>query len=258
MAIQFLCPNGHKVHCSEDRAGQAAKCPRCGTRFRIPTIEELSAAGPPSESLTGSSVKAGSGSESETTASGVALGAAQSPDEIEFLCPNDHLLHGPAILQGRPGRCPECGSRFRIPTYQEPTTESGPSFEDAMDREADASSVELASMEQEPSATGSRSGQDVLATVTNETGGNSGSSSGRHPAAQLVTRLWRLKSQGATVEIRYGEGHRLTPDEFLRSLSSATHGVFAVKEPNGTLTLTAIPWEAIHAVIVRGVRQLGE
>jgi hypothetical protein len=78
-----------------------------------------------------------------------------------------------------------------------------------------------------------------------------------HPAAQLMARLWRLKSQGATIELRYGEGHRLTPDEYVASLSSATHAVFSVKEPNGTLTLTAMPWESIHAVVARGVRPSG-
>jgi hypothetical protein len=77
-----------------------------------------------------------------------------------------------------------------------------------------------------------------------------------HPAAQLTGRLWQLKSQGATVEIRYGEGHRVTPDEFVQSLSSASHGVFAVREPNGTLTLTAMPWDSIQVWIARGVRQL--
>jgi hypothetical protein len=60
------------------------------------------------------------------------------------------------------------------------------------------------------------------------------------------------------VEIRYGEGQRLTPDEFVRALSSAAYGVFAVQEPNGTVTLTAITWDSIHAMIVRGVRQLDE
>jgi len=77
-----------------------------------------------------------------------------------------------------------------------------------------------------------------------------------HPVAQLIARFWHLKDQGATVEIRYGEGHRLTPDEWVRSLCSPTHAVFAVREPNGTMTLTAVPWESVQLVIARGVRQL--
>ena len=39
--IEFLCPEGHKIRCPEERAGRPAKCPKCGVAFRIPTIEEL-------------------------------------------------------------------------------------------------------------------------------------------------------------------------------------------------------------------------
>ena len=125
MVLQFLCPNGHKVHCSEERAGQAAKCPRCGVKFRIPTIEEIQSTGA-QDVMAGSSVKVETGSGTGVPASGIALGAATGADQIEFLCPNDHLLHGPSRLQGRPGECPECGSKFRIPTYvdQVETSES--------------------------------------------------------------------------------------------------------------------------------------
>jgi hypothetical protein len=79
-----------------------------------------------------------------------------------------------------------------------------------------------------------------------------------HPAAELVARLWRFKAQGATIELRYGDGHRLTPDDFVASLSSASHGVFACREPNGTLTLTAVSWESIDSVIARGVQPPSE
>ena len=41
MVIQFLCPNGHKIHCPDDRAGKPAKCPKCGVKFRIPELSEL-------------------------------------------------------------------------------------------------------------------------------------------------------------------------------------------------------------------------
>ncbi len=35
--IEFLCPNNHKIRCSDDRAGQEAKCPKCGVKFLIPS-----------------------------------------------------------------------------------------------------------------------------------------------------------------------------------------------------------------------------
>jgi hypothetical protein len=259
MVLQFLCPNGHKVHCPQDRAGQAAKCPRCGVKFRIPTIEELSSA-EGAEAPAGSSLKEGSGSGLGGLASGVCLGGAAGPDEIEFLCPNDHLLHGPASLQGRPGQCPECGSKFRIPTYKDqPDSEPQQPSLGPKDHELDASSVELAGTEHEAPNVGSKASGDALAALGPTHPPSDTSPLGeKHPAAQLMSRLWALKSQGATIEVRYGEGHRLTPDEFVRSLSSPTYGVFAVREPNGTFTLTAMPWDLIHVVIARGVRQLGE
>ena len=34
--FEFLCPNGHKIKASEEVAGQKAKCPECGERFRVP------------------------------------------------------------------------------------------------------------------------------------------------------------------------------------------------------------------------------
>lgn len=34
--IEFLCPNSHRIRCSDDQAGQKAKCPKCGVKFIIP------------------------------------------------------------------------------------------------------------------------------------------------------------------------------------------------------------------------------
>jgi hypothetical protein len=115
--------------------------------------------------------------------------------------------------------------------------------------------VEIAGMEHDPSGASTRMSRGPAAAEVTGPPSDAAPSGTIHPAAQLIGRLWGLKSRGATVEIRYGEGHRLTPDEFVKSLSSATHGVFAVREPNGTFTMTAMPWDSIHAVIARGVRQ---
>jgi hypothetical protein len=60
------------------------------------------------------------------------------------------------------------------------------------------------------------------------------------------------------VELRYGDGQRLSPDRFLEGMSSASHGVFAAREPSGTHTLTAVPWDSISVVVVRGVKKLPE
>jgi len=51
--IEFLCPNNHKIRCSDDQAGQKAKCPKCGVKFIIPTN------GSAEKALTDQSVSAG-------------------------------------------------------------------------------------------------------------------------------------------------------------------------------------------------------
>ena len=253
MILQFLCPNGHKVHCSEERAGQAAKCPRCGVKFRIPTIEEIHSTETP-DVVTGSSVKVESGSGSGAPASGIALGATTGADQIEFLCPNDHLLHGPARLQGRPGECPECGSKFRIPTYVDQAEAAEPAGGSGV-HALDSVSFDVAAAAGEEAQGGSRTKPDAEGPASESGSGLPGID---HPAARLVMRMWAYKSHGATIELRYGDGHRLTPDQFVRALATPSHGVFAVAEPNGTFTLTAVAWDAIHVVIARGVRRMPE
>ena len=44
MAIQFSCPNGHKLSCPDDRAGRSGKCPKCGALFRVPGADGATAA----------------------------------------------------------------------------------------------------------------------------------------------------------------------------------------------------------------------
>ena len=35
MSIEAFCPNGHRILCPDDSLGRAARCPKCGTPFRI-------------------------------------------------------------------------------------------------------------------------------------------------------------------------------------------------------------------------------
>jgi len=42
--FMFLCPNGHRLNGPPSLKGKAGQCPHCGTRFRIPTDDEIEAA----------------------------------------------------------------------------------------------------------------------------------------------------------------------------------------------------------------------
>ena len=148
--IEFLCPNGHKIRCQAAQAGRAAKCPRCGVKFRVPDADHrpADARATPTRACRSpiSPIRA-----SPANASATAAGSAKEPD-FEFLCPNGHRLHGPANLQGRPGECPECGSRFRIPTYEDIPAEEEPSTTSACGRRMAARNRRSARGRRRPSA----------------------------------------------------------------------------------------------------------
>jgi hypothetical protein len=136
--------------------------------------------------------------------------------QIEFLCPNGHRLHGPALLQGKPGECPECGSRFHIPTYDD-----------------------IPAAEEKTTPTPSSSS----ASYHNGQG-----------MAVLFAHLWKTLSEGGKLEIHFRDGGTLAPQQFIKHLSTPDHAVFSVQEPDGTTTLTATAWDAIARVVVSGAK----
>ncbi len=263
--MQFLCPNGHKIHCGEERAGKAAKCPKCGVKFRIPTLDELSVE-EPDGSAAEPSAPPPAASEAQSVPAEIGAGGAAGQDQIEFLCPNDHLLHGPSWLQGRPGECPECGSKFRIPSYDEleedEEDEEPPEPEPTppppippRDRERIADDLLEPLKPEEEALSIARKEHDSAVALDN--------SDVTQPAAglsmaALFGTLWAHKADGATVEVYHGNGQRLTPDRFFPALSRGGHALFANQEPGGSFTLTALAWDSVSSVVVRGVKRVPE
>jgi hypothetical protein len=127
--IEFLCPNGHKIRCQADQAGRPAKCVRCGVKFRVPDAAELAASRSDALSRPDLDDLGFSVANEKPPASPPPM-APRKEEQMEFLCPNGHRLFGSTSLAGRPGECPDCGARFRIPSYEEAALENHQEQED--------------------------------------------------------------------------------------------------------------------------------
>lgn len=218
MSIQFLCPNGHSIRCSEEQAGRGAKCPKCGVKFRIPKLEEIAAG----EKATA------------TPLAQPSTGPVSAEEQIEFLCPNGHRLFGPARLQGRPGQCPECGAKFRIPSYDEIELE-----EDAIPEQ---DLIQLSRSEDHSDSGLVLEETTETEPLWDETLEGIGS---------VVACLWERKRKEAVLELECEDGTTFVPDGFLPASRSGTHGLFALEEPDGTYTLMAVAWSSIRRVRLR-------
>ncbi len=276
MVIEFLCPKGHKIRCRDERAGQAARCPKCGVKFIIPDATPENQSPDPAS---GSTLSGGSGS------SGVRSGAGANKDLIEFLCPNGHLLHGSKRLQGHPGQCPECGSKFRIPTYDDSSDEpeASPDKEQMDANEPKQEKNETPTREPEVQVTLEplRVREDSAINLSDVHGAFEGSGAalagGRlrtalqtngsdrlkqakeaHPFCDVFFRLWAAKADAAAIEVRLANGETLIPFRFNKAMSQGSHAVFAVKESDETYTMIAVAWDSISHVSVRGLAQLPE
>ncbi len=192
--------------------------------------------------------------------------AAVREPQIEFLCPNGHRLHGPASLQGRLGQCPECGSRFRIPVYDEGDDDEQAELgievgraderrlsdsriaspDSAVDKPVRAKS-EVEQVSESPS--------DAMKT---DVFGSDSSLGAIHPLGAIFAKLWVEKARGATFELVLDDQRVFSPDYFIKTLSPPNYGVFGTKEANGTITLEAISWESVRRLVVRNLKRLPE
>lgn len=253
--IEFLCPNGHRIRCSADRAGQAAKCPKCGVKFRVPQADDA----PPASGETGSAV---SPPPTSPDASGLKSGpssAVGAKDQIEFLCPNGHRLHGPKHLEGKPGQCPECGCKFLVPTYDE--------ADQAVEGLAQPVAAGEDSALNLPDAKGAGDsgkrppppGMETLRAALQ----SAGSSKIQRPQpatslAAVFSRLWAKKADGAVIEVHLAGGQTLVPDRFAQAASQGSHAVFATQEADGSYSVTVVAWANVARLLVRHLRDLPE
>jgi transcription initiation factor IIE alpha subunit len=292
--IEFLCPNGHKIRCQAEQAGQAAKCPRCGVKFRVPDPTELNAG--QSDVLTKQDFNdidfaeekpaSQNGSQKNT--------ASKKEQQMEFLCPNGHRLFGSTNLAGRLGECPDCGARFRIPSLDEVSLDEkaplDPSYTETPDLMLD-----IAATSTPPVSTISSASNPIVASSSSKVRQNvktaakadpessldhepapartqsawedevmpatvwsiaAGSALVDQPVATLFARLWTTRPKGARIEIQMHDGEAVVVEQFMASLSQQSHGVFCILGADATFTLMAVAWSTIDRVLVRGLSEM--
>jgi Zn finger protein HypA/HybF involved in hydrogenase expression len=285
MTIKFLCPNGHQLSAPENMAGKKGKCPKCGSAFAVPTLEELAANDadqmPPQEEPVGAAVgaagsssaisagepKSGNGAPSGTSASGSNLGSKWADDSrpsiaagsgkgmpkgetFVFLCPNGHKLNGPPSLKGKPGKCPHCGAKFRIPSDEDADEEvpTGEQEEEIPEGQADDDQAGGFNFN-----FGGQPEEEVIDAAVEEP--LAPPPPGAAALGYIVGRLWDNKIEGQELEIYLNEGEIIAPDRFSEILSSCDYGVFGTKEGDGTYSVTVIPWSAVRKI---GMRKIGD
>jgi hypothetical protein len=270
MAIEFECPNGHKLKAPEERAGKAGKCPKCGVDFIVPSPQiepepesfeefEEEESQWPEEGLPGGESPSGDRAESPTEigkgnapiAHSVEVQPGKSaPEEtISFLCPNGHKLTSPVSLQGRAGKCPHCGEKFRVPTLEELHAEE--EIEDFGVDEGEG--YEFGNSEEyaggEAGFDGGQAAEDFDAEIPDDALEEDWSAS-PYPARRLFEHLWIEREHGGRIRISVAEGEPVIADFYARRLSQSTHGVFASRDEKGNYRIIAIAWDAIRRIEV--------
>lgn len=247
MAITFQCPNGHRLTCPDAQAGKPGKCPKCGSVFRVP--------GGPAEGAPPNMLGANGGATSAGEGQLKEFEEHESPGdvadgEIVFLCPNGHRLHGPAEMVGRPGQCPHCSVRFLIPSPEDVSEEDDEEAENG-EGPADGALEEFVIQIETAAKESSASGKSGFKSATPPA-----PAANVHALAALLARLWPHKEQGAAIEVHLGDGKVIIPDRYASPPAHPAHALFAVREANGSHTVTAVAWDAIQRIALRQLQQL--
>jgi hypothetical protein len=250
MVIKFLCPNGHQLNAPENMAGKKGKCPKCQSAFVVPTLEEVAAAEAEPESIPQEqTAPAGADGNEPATIPAAGSGKGLPAGEVfVFLCPNGHRLNGPPSLKGKPGQCPHCGARFRIPTDDdEEPAEDEPASQDRP--------LQVVVGAPEPGGSGGFRFPFEQFAPEEPPPPSPGPPPGAPGMGYIFDKLWQGRDDDCEVEIFLSEGEILAPDHYSAPLSNSDYGVFAIQEGDGTYGVTVIPWSAVRRI---GVRKLGE
>ena len=174
-------------------------------------------------------------------------------DVFVFLCPNGHKLNGPPSLKGKPGQCPHCGARFRIPSDDDlevPEEEQSSSLEEQIVPRPTDSGGFLFDFGQFGRT------EQIVESPAAEPALQASPPPGAAALGYITSRLWNLRDDNTELEIYLTEGEIMSPDYFDAALSNSDFGVFATQEGDGTFAITVIPWSSVRRIGLRKVESL--
>ena len=178
---------------------------------------------------------------------------------IAFLCPNGHKLSGPASLQGKPGQCPHCSSKFVIPDYSEFAPDPDPADAEDVSGVISSGEVDLEPLEElvSPGDLESLSAEDTAIASVPPASLLPDSATAFAGAATVAGRpvslqhafelLWARRAAGIYMELHLKSGDILRPEFYAASSSGPSQGLFATRDDDGSYTLAAIAWDAAVA-----------
>jgi hypothetical protein len=186
-------------------------------------------------------------------------GVPAKPDLIVFLCPNGHRLNGPASLEGKPGQCPHCGVKFRVPSRHD--VEEEPPKPEPVEPKTDSEIENVEAIEEVPDAEPSfnfdfENQAARGSSPSHETVPPPGAPPDHNALAEMFVRLWEEQDRGTVLELHLNSGATLVPERFSRELSTYQCGVFAHRDADGTYTVTALDWKAISRICLRHLSNL--
>jgi len=238
--IVFHCSNGHRIVVAAKMGGQRGKCSKCGVAVRIPVNSE--SAGPPLQPSAGQSTEAGEASAAEPAAPETEPAAP----EAEPAAPRATAPTATADQR------PDSGSKVQA-VEQEDAHAVGHS----VPRE-DMFSGLVTANDSQVSATNfvgfSLSAPQATAALPESAEG--GGDAMGNPTAALVARLFQEMEHGGIVEVHITGGSVILPEFYEPRWSAGSHGLFASRAADGTVTLTAVAWDSIQKIVVRQVEGL--
>lgn len=201
-----------------------------------------------------------------------ATDAGDEDGDIEFRCPNGHILSAPLEMQGKPGQCPECGAKYLTPSLDEDeddeivpppvplgkvlpsgvaTPPPGVSPSAPPTSVGGTGDVFSLGLMPESGKTAIRvSGKGELFSFLGK--GNSRSSHSddvppifSEPMARIFWMFWQRRDESSILTVHTDDGKVFHPNEFHMEEALPEVAVFTVTNPNGSDTIIAVRWSCI-------------